>query len=179
MKLLLIKGVKSPRRKKFLRICFYFFSLFKRRFSESLGKSNGKKWSKIWNFLLINGVKSPRAKKNCFFLANYALLAGFFWYRRYYPHWSRDALSPVCRIFLVHPKLESFFYNITWLLWYILNNEFIGTYFGYLNNKHITVFVIPFSHILSKSKYYIFIDLCISGIRVYQTTQKSVLNHFL
>ena len=28
--------------------------------SESLGKSNGKKWSQIWTFLLTNGVKLPR-----------------------------------------------------------------------------------------------------------------------
>ena len=34
------------------------------------------------------------------FLANFALLAGFFWYRCYYPHQSRDSLSPVCGIFL-------------------------------------------------------------------------------
>ena len=27
------------------------------------------------------------------------LLAGFVWYRCYYPHWSRDALSFVCEIF--------------------------------------------------------------------------------
>ena len=32
-------------------------------FSESLGKSVGKKWSQIWRFLLINGVKSPWKKK--------------------------------------------------------------------------------------------------------------------
>ena len=33
------------------------------RFSESLEKSNGKKWSWIWQLLLIKGVKSPRKKK--------------------------------------------------------------------------------------------------------------------
>ena len=33
------------------------------RFSESFGKTNGKKWSKIWNFLLLKDVKSPRQKK--------------------------------------------------------------------------------------------------------------------
>ena len=33
------------------------------RVSESLGKSNGKKWSQIWKLLLIKGVKSPRKKK--------------------------------------------------------------------------------------------------------------------
>ena len=33
------------------------------RDSESLGKSNGKKWSQILTFLLKNGVKLPRRKK--------------------------------------------------------------------------------------------------------------------
>ena len=33
------------------------------RFSESLGKSNAKKWSEIWKLLLIKSVKSPRRKK--------------------------------------------------------------------------------------------------------------------
>jgi hypothetical protein len=36
------------------------------RDSESLGKSNGKKWSQIWTFLFESCLKSPR-KKNCFF----------------------------------------------------------------------------------------------------------------
>ena len=31
--------------------------------------------------------------------ANFALLTGFFWYRCYYLHRSRDSLSPICRIF--------------------------------------------------------------------------------
>ena len=33
------------------------------RDSESLRKSNGKKWSNIWTFLFGNGLKSPRKKK--------------------------------------------------------------------------------------------------------------------
>ena len=36
------------------------------RDSESLGKSNGKKWSHMWTFLFGSGLKSPR-KKMCFF----------------------------------------------------------------------------------------------------------------
>ena len=40
------------------------------RYSESVGKSNGKKWSHIWKLLLIKGVKSPRE--------NLALLANLF-----------------------------------------------------------------------------------------------------
>ena len=41
------------------------------RDSESLGKSNGKKWSQIGTFLLASGLKSPR-KKSLFF-ADFAL----------------------------------------------------------------------------------------------------------
>ena len=33
------------------------------RDSESLGKSNGKKWSQIWTFQFENCLKSPRKKK--------------------------------------------------------------------------------------------------------------------
>ena len=33
------------------------------RDSESLGKSNGKKWCQIWKLFLMKGVKSPRRKK--------------------------------------------------------------------------------------------------------------------
>ena len=69
------------------------------RFSESLEKSNGKKWSQISKLLLIKGEKSPR-KKKVSFLVNFALLAGFFWYRCYYPHRLRDSVSPVCGIFI-------------------------------------------------------------------------------
>ena len=34
------------------------------RYSESLGKSNGKKWSQIWTFLFENCLKSPRKKNS-------------------------------------------------------------------------------------------------------------------
>ena len=100
-KLLLIKGVKLLRKKKFVfgRIlpywagffCYRFFSLTPFnglfaptswsprsklfRFSESLGKSNGKKWSQILKLLIIKGVKLPH-KKNCYW-ANFALANGF------------------------------------------------------------------------------------------------------
>ena len=50
------------------------------RDTESLGKSNGKKWSQIWKLWLIKGVKSPRKKK----LVLGRILpywAGFFWYQ--------------------------------------------------------------------------------------------------
>ena len=43
------------------------------RDSESFGKSNGKKWSQIWTFLLENCLKLPR-KKKFFFLSLFSLL---------------------------------------------------------------------------------------------------------
>ena len=133
--------------------------------SESLGKSNGKKWSQIWTFLFENCLELPRKKK--FFSSLFSVFFGFrsfltvflppllevgcpifceirnpwgkviersgltfehfvwkgskiaaqkklsfllslpwstlLWHRCYYPHRSRDALSPVCGIFL--PRL--------------------------------------------------------------------------
>ena len=42
------------------------------RDSESLGKSNDKKWSQIWTFSFENCLKSPRKKK--FFLLLFSLL---------------------------------------------------------------------------------------------------------
>ena len=70
------------------------------RFCKSLGKINGKKGSQVWILLLIKGVKLPC--KKVWFLTNFALLAGLFWYLCYYPHRSRDALFPVCGIFVAH-----------------------------------------------------------------------------
>ena len=107
------------------------------RVSESLGKSNGKKWSQIWTFLFENCLKSQQKKIlffSLFLLLRYRLTVflpplpevgcpiflfgsglksprkkSFFllilpwstllWQRCYYPHRSRDALSPVCGIF--------------------------------------------------------------------------------
>ena len=45
------------------------------RDSESLGKSNGKKWSQIWTFLFENCLKSPRKKK--FFSSLFLVFVGF------------------------------------------------------------------------------------------------------
>ena len=42
------------------------FNIF--RDSESLGKSNGKKWSQIWTFSFENCLKLPRKKKVFFLL---------------------------------------------------------------------------------------------------------------
>ena len=68
--------------------------------SESLGKSNGKKWSNIWTFVFGSGLKLPR-KKKVFFVCWFCLGPPSYglWHRCYYPHRSRDALSPVCGIF--------------------------------------------------------------------------------
>ena len=69
-------------------------------FSESLGKSNGKKWSQIWKLYLIKSVKSPL--KKCFFLLQILpYKQDFIWYWCHYPHRSRDALSPICGIFSI------------------------------------------------------------------------------
>ena len=67
-------------KKSFFTDFFHLFASFKRlfapisrspmsklfRFSESLGKSNGKKGSQIWTLFLIKGVKSPRKKVSFF-----------------------------------------------------------------------------------------------------------------
>ena len=37
------------------------------RASESLGESNGKKWSQIWTFLFQSGLRSPKKKCFCWF----------------------------------------------------------------------------------------------------------------
>ena len=68
-----------------------FFTLI---FFDILEEKSKKKWSQIWNFLLIK-VSNCRAKK----IAFVALLAEFFCYCCYYPHWSRNSLCPVCGIF--------------------------------------------------------------------------------
>ena len=48
----------------FLRLTFQSWMSNIFRDSESLGKSNGKKWSQIWTFLFENCLKSLRKKKN-------------------------------------------------------------------------------------------------------------------
>ena len=104
-------GLKSPPWKKFITDIFFICSLCLNVFLppllevqcpnilDFLGKSNGKKWSQIWNLVLIKGVKLPRKFLFFLFSANFALLAGFIWYWCYYLHWSRDPLSLVCGIF--------------------------------------------------------------------------------
>ena len=92
------------------------------RDSESLGKSNVKKWSYIWTFLFESGLKSPR---NFFFFFLLILpWSTLLWHRCYYPQRSRDALSPVCGIFdlkistrtnIMKSKLKQYF-KISWLI---------------------------------------------------------------
>ena len=86
------------------------------RDSESLGKSNGKKWSHIQTFLFGSGLKSPRKKK--FFFADFALqnmvettlpdgletsgqsfcvFEDFFRFSKFFGFW----------VFLVHPTVVS------------------------------------------------------------------------
>ena len=94
-KVLFENCLKSPRNFFFLFFFLHFFGLL--RFlvffnglfaptsrsrmsnifkdSESLGKSNGKKWSQIWTFLFENCLKSPRKKK--FFSSFFSVFFGF------------------------------------------------------------------------------------------------------
>ena len=66
------------------------------------------------NFCNIKGVKSLRKKSFFFvlFFANFALLAGFCWYWCCYPHWSKDFLSLVCRIFFLTLFVNMLFTSI-------------------------------------------------------------------
>ena len=50
------------------------------RYSESFGKSNGKKWSNIWTFLFGNGLKSPRKKSFLLLLILRVITALSRWY---------------------------------------------------------------------------------------------------
>ena len=106
------------------------------RFLESLGKRN-KKMVLDWKTVASKGFKIAAHKKSFFSSsANFALQAGFFWCQCYYPHWSRDSLSPVCGIlkprlgqlltifFLtgVQPTTKQFF----WFLKQFLNQFLLG-----------------------------------------------------
>ena len=67
------------------------------RDSESLGKSNGKKWSNIWTFVFGSGLKSPHKKK--FFFADSAL-------QNMVETTLHDGLLGFW-VFLVHPPMAS------------------------------------------------------------------------
>ena len=48
--------------------------------------------------LAYKGCNITEQKKK--FICEFCLTSRIFWYRCYYPHWSRDAFSPICGIFL-------------------------------------------------------------------------------
>ena len=111
--------LKSPRKEKFFFSHFFTFevpfnglfaptsvSRMSNIFRNLDSESNGKKWSNIWTFLFGSGLKSPR-KKSFFLWLILPYKTGWvlgyswstlLWHRCYYPHRSRDALSPVCGI---------------------------------------------------------------------------------
>ena len=94
LKLLLIRGVKSPRHLNLAFFCCCIFSLCFNIFlppfpsqspmsklvrsSELLGKLNGNKRSQTWKLFLINGVKSLRRKKLFFFFYQFCLTSRIF-----------------------------------------------------------------------------------------------------
>ena len=63
------------------------------RDSESLGKSNGKKWSHIWNFSLKVVLKSPRQKR-FFFFGKFTFEVPF---KRLFAPISRSQMSKIFR----------------------------------------------------------------------------------
>ena len=63
--------------------------------SESLGKSNGKKWSQIWTFLFEDCRKSPR--KNSFFLHFFGLLRFSVFFNGLFAPTSRIWMSNIFR----------------------------------------------------------------------------------
>ena len=108
------------------------------RDSESLGKSNGEKWSNIWTFLFGSGLKLPRKKK--FFFADFALqnmvettlpdgLLGF-WVFLVHPPMALVLLSAsVERCFV--SRMRNFLVETTWRLdnrWNVLRAGFCDSH---------------------------------------------------
>ena len=108
------EGCKSGGQKSFEKKKFHLFTLLKLlfaptsqspmsklfRYSKSLEKSNGKKWSEIahkWYNI---------ATHLYIFFQQICLTSRIFWYWCYYPHRSGDALSPVCGIFLMFKSCQ-------------------------------------------------------------------------
>ena len=75
------------------------------RDSESLVKSNEKKWSQIWKLLLIKGVKSSRKKKIVIFFTKVALLSRIFlvsvFLTLFNGLFAPTSLSPMSKLFLI------------------------------------------------------------------------------
>jgi hypothetical protein len=65
------------------------------RDSESLGKSNGKKWSQIWTFLFENCLKS--LQKKVFFLHFFSLLRFLVFFNGLFAPISRSRMSNIFR----------------------------------------------------------------------------------
>ena len=82
------------------------------------GKSNEKKWSQIVRTFAHKGCKIAKQKK--FFFYEVCLTSRVFWYWCYYPHRSRDALSPVCVIFFCNNKKSLSLYLYIYILGFIL-----------------------------------------------------------
>ena len=66
------------------------------RDSESLGKSNGKKWSQIWTFLFKNCLKSP-SKQKVFFFTFFGLLRFSVFFNCLFAPTSRRRMSNIFR----------------------------------------------------------------------------------
>ena len=67
------------------------------RYSESLGKSNGKMWCQIWKLLFIKIVKSPRQKK--FFPNNFFYTSSL---RKPTSRWTRELWSKGISLILAY-----------------------------------------------------------------------------
>ena len=122
-----LKVVKNRRAKKsFFSLTFFTFEVpFNGLFAptsrswmsnifrdlESLGKSNGKKWTHVHIF--VQKWSKVAARKKSFFLLILPW-STLLWHRCYYPHRSRDALYPVCGIFstyyVYHQDIDYFNY---------------------------------------------------------------------
>ena len=129
--------------KKVFTYFFHLFTPFKRllaptsklskffRFSESLGKTNGKRWSQ-------KGCKIAAQKSLIF--NKFCLTSRNFLYWCYYPHRSRDALSPVSGIFLPYchhfwTTMELFWQYFAVLLQFFgLLEQYFGVLWRYLNS---------------------------------------------
>ena len=111
-KLLLNKGVKLLWRKKFFLRIFFICSLRLNIFLPPLLKVQFPNFLDFPNSLekVMEGrglgykTFAHRGCKVACVRRNFAFLAGFFLYRCYSPHWSRESLSPVCGIFTKLPQ---------------------------------------------------------------------------
>ena len=118
-KLSLIECVKLLLPKKFLQIVFFISSLRFNVFLPQLPKVKCPKFldfRNLWGEKINEAVSDLKsfAHKRCKiaaqkskFFGDFCLPSRIFWYRCYDPHWSRDSLSSVCRIFFIHSFLQT------------------------------------------------------------------------